>query len=121
MLNKQNFLNAINQNIEMVRNDTLAFNFEIQGLQGDLPTDIIFYCTDNPSNTAIFTLDTTSGITLENYDDETDTLTYSCRIAPEITENLDITRYYYDMTLIYDTDRITLMRGRLDLLYNITD
>ena len=47
MLNKQNFLNAINQNIEMVRNDTLAFNFEIQGLQGDLPTDIIFYCTDN--------------------------------------------------------------------------
>ena len=121
MLNKQNYLNAIYQDIEMIRNDTLAFNFEITGLQGATPTDVIFYCTDSPNNTAIFTLDTTSGITLENYDDDTDTLTYSVRIAPEITENLDIARYYYDMTLIYDSDRITLMRGRLDLLYNIKD
>lgn len=121
MLNKQNFLNAITQDIEMVRNDTLAFNFQLQGLNGAMPSDIIFYCTDNPNNTAIFTLDLTSGITLEDYDDETDTLTYSVRVAPEVTENLDIARYYYDMTMIYDTDRLTLMRGRLDLLYNIKD
>lgn len=121
MINKQNYLNSINQNIEMVRNDTLAFNFELQGLQGEVPSNIIFSCTDNPSNTAIFTLDTTSGITLEDYVDETDTLIYSVRIDPEVTENLDITRYYYDMVMLYDGDRLTLMRGRLDLLYNIQE
>lgn len=120
MVNKQDYLNAINQNIEMVRGDTLAFNFQLQGLSGVDPDTIIFSCAENYGDTPIFTAYLTNGIAKVDYDVVKDVATYSVRIAPQNTANLDVNRYYYDMQLTVNSDVITLMRGRLALLNEVT-
>ena len=120
MINKQAYNNSINQNIEMVRGDTLAFNFQLQGLGDTDPDAIIFSCADSYGATPIFTADLTDGITRVDYDSNTDTATYSVRIAPNKTAGQDITRYYYDLQAGIDGDVFTLMRGSLTLLNEVT-
>ena len=88
MLNKQDYINAIYQDIEIVRGDTLAFNFDI---------------------------------TLEEYDAEKDVAIYSVVVEPAKTKTMDLARYYYDLELSTDDDVITLMRGRLTLVYGVTN
>lgn len=119
MLNKQDFINAIYQDIEIVRGDSLNFAFELRGLQGVTPA-ITFTCKDHYEGDIKFIATNESGITLDDYDEVTDTATYSVRVAPEQTFNLDLTRYYYDLEASVDDDVITLMRGRLTLVYDVT-
>ena len=119
MLNKQDYINAIYQDIDIVRGDSLIFNFQVQGLSGITPY-IIFTCAETYDDDPIFTADTTNDITLESYDATTDTAEYSVFIRPNKTKSLDLTRYYYDLQLSTDTDVITLMRGRLTLVYDVT-
>lgn len=119
MINKQDFFNAINQDIDMVRGDTLAFNFELQGLEGATPA-IIFSCAESPNETALFTSEIGDGIELLEYDAVKDISTYSLRVDPNKTKSLDVARYYYDLEMRLDGDVITLMRGRLSLLYEVT-
>ena len=120
MINKQDFINAINQNIDMVKGDTLAFNFELQGLEGETPDAITFSCSEHYDDVPLFTADLSDGITLEEYNEVKDIALYSVRIAPNKTASLDLNRYYYDLQLSYNDDVITLMRGRLMLLYEVT-
>ena len=118
MVNKQDFINAITQDIEMVKGDTLSFAFQLQGLGGAEPT-IVFSCALNYYDDILFTVDTEDGITREAYDSENDIATYSIRVAPNKTASLDLNRYYYDMEMTLDEDVITLMRGRLTLVYEV--
>ena len=121
MLNKQDYINAIYQDIEIVRGDTLAFNFELQGLNGVTPY-IVFTCAETYNDAPIFTSDTTGGdITLEEYDAEKDVATYSVVVEPAKTKTMDLARYYYDLELSTNDDVITLMRGRLTLVYGVTN
>lgn len=120
MVNKQEFLNAIYQDIEIVKGDTLAFNFQLQGLKGETP-EIFFSCAEHYDETPLFTLDLIDGISLEDYNVATDTATYSVRVAPSKTKYLDVARYYYDLEVDIDGDVLTLMRGRLTLLYGVTN
>ncbi len=120
MVNKNDFINAIDINIDMVRGDTLAFNFQLQGLNGETPDAIIFSCAEHYVNTILFTADLESGIDLVGYDTETDIATYLVRVAPAKTRGLDLGRYYYDLELRVNDDVLTLMRGRLTLLYEVT-
>jgi hypothetical protein len=120
MINKQDYINAVNQNIEMVKGDTLAFNFQLQGLGGDNPDTIIFSCAEHYGDSPIFTANLNDGISNVDYDVANDLATYSVRIAPQKTASLDVNRYYYDMQLTVNDDVITLMRGRLALLNEVT-
>lgn len=121
MLNKQDYINAIYQDIDIVRGDTLAFNFQLQGLSGVTPY-IVFTCSENYVDTPIFTADTTSGdISLLEYDEEKDLATYGVVITPNKTKTMDLNRYYYDLELRTTDDVITLMRGRLTLVYGVTN
>lgn len=120
MVNRQDFINAINQNIDMVKGDTLVFNFQLQGLEGATPDAITFSCAEHYDDAPLFTADLSDGITLEEYDEEKDIALYSVRIAPNKTESLNLYRYYYDLELTLDEDIFTLMRGRLALLYEVT-
>ena len=120
MINKQDYLNAINQNIEMVKGDTLAFNFQLQGLGGEDPDTIILSCAEHYGETPLFTVDLNNGIAKVDYDVTKDVATYSVRIAPQKTASLDVNRYYYDMQITINDDVITLMRGRLALLNEVT-
>lgn len=120
MINKKDFINAITQDIDMVKGDTLAFNFELQGLEGATPDAITFSCAEHYDDVPLFTADLSDGITLDEYNEVKDIALYSVRIAPNKTESLNLNRYYYDLELKLDDDVITLMRGRLTLLYEVT-
>lgn len=121
MLNKQDYFNAINQDIDVVKGDTLAFNFDIQGLDGAEPT-IIFTCREHyDDDEALFTASTDNdGIEIAAYNAEKDITTFSLWVNPTKTKELDLARYFYDMELRLGDDVITLMRGRLTLVYEVT-
>lgn len=121
MVNKQDYLNAINQNIDMVRGDTLAFNFKLQGLtQAECEAlEVTFAITDNYAEGAQATIDTESGITLESYTDCV--ALFSVCLAPEITAEMDVARYYYDLQIKDTANTITLMRGTLTLLPEVAE
>lgn len=120
MVNGQDFINAITQDIEIVRGDTLSFNFQLSGL-GQEEATITFTCKENPADdTAVFSVSTNSGISLEEYDAMTDTATYTVRIPPAATSGKELARYYYDLQLSTSSDVITLMRGRFELVYEVT-
>lgn len=120
MINKQDYFNAINQDIEMVKGDTLAFNFELQGLEGEVPDAITFSCAEHYDDEVLFTSDLSDGIGLIAYNEAKDIATYSVRIDPNKTKYLDVARYYYDLEATIGNDVITLMRGRLTLVYEVT-
>lgn len=115
------FFNAVRRDISMVKGDTLAFGFQIQGLGGSEPSSIIFTCKNTPEDTsALFAVSLDDNITLRDYNSEEDIYTYSVRIPPSLTEDLDIGRYFYDLQLTANDDILTLMIGRLTLEQEIT-
>lgn len=120
MINKQDYINAVNQNIDMVKGDTLAFNFQLQGLGGEDPDIIILSCAEHYGDIPLFTVNLNNGIEKVDYNVTKDVATYSVRIAPQKTATLDVNRYYYDMQITINDDVITLMRGRLALLNEVT-
>lgn len=115
------FYNPIDRDITMVKGDTLAFGFQIQGLGGSEPSSIAFTCKNTPEDTeALFAVSLDDNIILRDYDSDEDIYTYSVRIPPSLTEDLDLGRYFYDLELTANDDVLTLMRGRLTLVYEIT-
>ena len=124
MVNKQNYLNSIEQNIDIVRGDTLAFNFQLAGLGSRADYEalsVMFAVAEHYDDEALIEVDTTNGVTLEDYNEADDVALYSVSVAPALTKDLDLARYYYDLQ-IKDTDNtITLMRGRFTLLWDVSD
>lgn len=124
MINKQDFLNAWTQEIEMVRGDTLAFNFQLAGLgskKAYTDLEVNFVVSEHYEEDPIMSINTISGITLEDYNEIKDLATFSVCVAPNYTKNLMLTRYYYDMKIKDGYNVLTLMRGHLTLLYDIAD
>ena len=123
MVNKQDFYNAERRDIEIVRGDTMSFNFQLQGLQGTEPDRITFMVKENIEDTdenALVNLELGNGISKLSYASETDILTYTVRMRPDLTEDLDLARYYYDLQIEVSEDILTLMKGRFTLDYDIT-
>lgn len=124
MINKQDFINAINQNIDMIRGDTLAFNFQLTGLGSqDAYEDLLitFAVAEHYDDEELIEITNADGIDLEEYNTATDTATFSVYIAPNKTKTLDLASYYYDLQIKDDTNVITLMRGRLTLKWDVAD
>ena len=122
MVNSNDFINAIERDIIFVKGDTLSFNFQIQGLRHEMPDNLTFTCKNHYDDTdALFTCEIGNGISLENYDEEKDLSTFTLRVAPHKTEELDLSRYYYDLQMNAGNDVITLLRGRLILVYSVSD
>lgn len=120
MVNKQDYINSIYQDIDMVKGDTLSFNFQVGGLSGISHT-VAFTCKEHyDDDTALFSCSVGNGISVVDYDEDTDTTTYVVRVAPGKTADLDLGRYYYDLQLTAGGDILTLMRGRLTLVYEVT-
>ena len=115
------FYNPTIQNIAMVKNDTMSFGFQLQGLEGQTPTEIYFTVKDNPSDTAfLFQRVIGNGVDLKEYDPVSDTYTYTVRIAPEDTENIEIGRYFYDLEIHCNKDTYTLLKGVLSIDWEVT-
>lgn len=115
------FYNAIRRDITMIQNDTMSFAFQVQGLQGQRPSNIVFTCKETPEiNEALFSVSFEDHIILRSYDEDNDVLTYIVRIPPELTEEVELGRYYYDLQLTVNYDIYTLLKGRLTLEYQVT-
>ena len=119
MINKQDFINAIEQNIEMVRGDTMTFNFTLKGLsQSDCEAlEVEFNVSDTPSNGACITCEIDDGVDLVSYSDNT--ALFAVCVSPDKTKDLDLARYYYNLQIKDEDNVLTLMRGRFTLLYDI--
>lgn len=120
MINKQAYINAITQDIEMVRGDTLAFNFQLSGLGSRAAYEALtcaFAVTEYYDGMLLFNCTNGAGIELEDYTG--DVATFSVCVAPELTRALDVARYYYDLQIKDDYNVVTLMRGRFSLVYDV--
>jgi hypothetical protein len=118
MVNNNIFYNAINEDITMVKGDTLSFNFQIDGMGADRLDDVVFTVKDNPdSNTVLFKCDLSEGVTCEV--DEENHLIYTLRVSPNKTKDLFVGGYYYDLVALHSRDVLTFMRGKLNLVYNV--
>lgn len=128
MINKHDFNNSVEVNIEMVQGDTLSFNFMITGLRLGTPVALnptyTFSCADEKdilfTATSAHGEEEADGITLVEYNEQKDVATYAVYISPAKTKNLDLARYYYDLQMELGDDVYTLMRGRFTLLREIT-
>ena len=115
------FYNAIRRDIVMIKNDTLSFGFQVQGLEGQIPSNIVFTCKETPESVkALFTVSLSDHIQERSYDSETDIRTYVLRIPPELTGKVELGRYFYDIQFTVNYDILTLMIGRLTVSYQVT-
>ncbi len=102
-----------NFNISMVRGDTLAFAFEVDGM--DQLDTAFFSCKVNPDDVLyIFQKSLNDGIS------NASTGKYRVRVAPEDTENVELGAYYYDLQIGANNDIYTILRGTLKLVPDIT-
>lgn len=121
-MNNQKFMNAINQNIEIVKGDTCIFDFELKGLGSDVSPSFELICREKPEGTKYFDCKSSDNeITQESYDSTNDIYTYSVYIAPSQTTELNVGRYYYDLKMTLDSNVYTLLRGRFELVYDVID
>lgn len=112
MINKQDYINSITQNIEMVRGDTLQFNFMISGLaSGDNPS-FAFRITREYNKGAVVEVNATLAETT------TEGKIYTVDVQPALTSNLETGLYYYDLVMTLN-GTYTLMRGTCTLLYEV--
>lgn len=116
MINKQDFANFFEQNIEIVKGDTLSFNFQIAGLDGDAPTFKMTVKENYDDTDVLCAAESGQGITLVESVDGTNT--YAVHFAPTQT-NIKLGRFYYDLKMYVNSDVITLMRGRFTVLYKV--
>lgn len=104
------------QNITMVKGDTLAFNVQVFDDEGNPVTvDSAFMtCKKRPSDTEkVFQKSLNNGI------EQSDGLML-VRVAPEDTQEADEGEYFYDFQIGVDDDVFTLMIGVLTLEQDIT-
>ena len=123
MVNNQDFYNADRRDIEIVRGDTMSFNFQLVGLEGIAPSKVTFMVKENYNDAdadALVNLEIGAGITQIDYDTDTDTFTFCVHLRPAQTDELDLARYYYDLQIAVDGDVFTLMKGRFTLDYDVT-
>ena len=115
------FYNPIHRDLTMVRGDVLSFAFQVQGLKGQTPEAITFTCKETiESENKLFEVNLSNTIKYRSYDKKNDILTYTLRIPPYLTENIDLGRYFYDLEILINGDVITILKGRLTLDYDLS-
>lgn len=121
MVNKKTFCNAEDVTITMVKSDTMSFNFAIKGLGGTADS-IAFTCKERIGDvTPLFQKNLNNGISLISYNEAADEAIYCVRVSEADTRPLTPALYYYDLVLLQNYDKITLLRGRLNLIYSVLD
>lgn len=105
-----------NQNITMVKGDTLAFNVEIYDDNGEpITVDSAYFSCKKNLNDVVYTFQKSliNGIT------QTDSL-ITVRVAPSDTRTADAGEYFYDFQIGVGSDVYTILIGTLTLMQDIT-
>ena len=122
MINKQSFLNATQQNIDIVRGDSMTFNFILRGLGAEADYTAFTYNFAVGDGDNVYINKTFGdGIELAEYDEAKDAATFIVALASSDTKTLDVARYKYDLQAKNADTVLTLMRGYLTLLWEIAD
>lgn len=102
-----------NENMKMIRGDTLAFGFEVEGV-----TDIdkVHFSVKKTQNDGTYILQKTLNNGIEKIEDGK----YSVRVAPSDTHDLEAGTYYYDLQLGVNGDIFTVLYGALQIEADIT-
>ena len=111
-----NNFNMSEENITMVKGDTLSFGLDIEGLGGQDLDSAFFTCKEVPtSNTHIFKKSLGDGITKQSAGK------YVIRVSPADTADAIAGMYWYDCRIGLNGDVFTIMHGVLELLQNVTE
>lgn len=104
-------MNYFRKDIRNVRGDTYSIGFIAENINQELDT-VYFTCRDNLSDNSniIFQKSLDDGITLT--EQTTNKYSYSIRIAPEDTQELQSGIYYYDIEIGLNDDIFTIMKGK---------
>ena len=122
MVNKQDYINSITQDITMVRGDTLAFSFILGGLGSQAEYESLnfaFSVVEHYDETPIITVGN-DYIILEGYNAEKDEALFTVCLSPQLTKDLELGRYYYDLQFSTSANVITLMRGHFTPVYDVS-
>ena len=104
----------MDNNMNMVRGDTLSFGMEFVDFDQDLET-AFFTCKKNyDDEQPVFQKSLGNGIT------KIETGKYVVRIAPEDTKDIDAGKYYYDLEIGANSDIFTILKGVLDIEADVT-
>ena len=106
-------------NFEMTRGDTFSFGVSIVDLGQEL--DSAFFTVKNNFDDETIIIEKTlgNGVELDHIEDED--YYYKVRIAPEDTENLEPKKYYYDLEINVNSDTFTILKGILDVTFDVTN
>jgi len=104
----------MDNNISMVRGDTLSFGMEFEDFDQDLET-AFFTCKKNyDDDEPVFQKSIGNGIT------KVDDGRYVVRVAPEDTKDIEAGAYYYDLEIGANSDIFTILKGVLDIEPDVT-
>lgn len=114
-------MNYYQNNIRHVKGDTFAHPIIVQGLHQDLDS-VFFTCRDglNDDSEVLFQKSLNNGITYMYYDEEKDERTYTVRLSPNDTKDLQAGTYYYDEQVAVNCDVFTIMRGKFIIEQDVT-
>ena len=117
------FCNTYLMDIIITKGDTLSFCFQIQGLgSGVLPDEIYFACKEQPEdNNYVFKKTLEDGISLIDYDEEKDILTYAVNVAPADTETAKLGKDFYDLSVHVAGNVYTFMKGRFNITWEVNE
>ena len=100
-------------NFSLVRGDTLAFGFEVEGV-ADLE-NAFFSCKKNKDDEN-YAFQQSLGNGIYKVADGK----YGVRIPPSDTQNIEIGQYYYDLQIQVNLDVYTVLLGRLNIVEGVT-
>jgi len=102
-----------NEHIKMIRGDTLAFGFEVEGIA---ELDAVYFSVKKTKNEDEYILQKTLNNGVEKIEDGK----YSVRVAPADTHDLEAGIYYYDLQIVKNGDIFTVLYGTLIIETDIT-
>ena len=101
------------QNLMMIKGNTLSFGLEIEGIGQQLDSSYFTIRKDLDSDQFEVQKILGNGIWLDH--SEGDTMFYAVRIAPADTEDVESGLYHYDWTIEVNGDVFTVMYGVLTI------
>ena len=106
-----------NLNLEMTKGDTLSFGVKIQNLGQALDSAYFTVKNNFDDNTVLFQKTLENGVVIDHIDGND--YYYKVRVAPEDTANLEPKKYYYDFEINVNNDTFTILKGILDIEFDV--
>lgn len=106
-------------NIEMTKGDTFSVGIKLIDLGQEIESAYLTVKNNYDDETPLFQKELENGIELDHIDGQD--YYYTVRIAPNDTKNLEPKKYFYDLEINVNNDTFTLLKGILDLTYDVTN